>query len=157
MTNARINHTGHNHPATPAGRAACRAHVATFAPTPDHNPIEWALDRVVSRNLDEPTVAGRPLTTVDEILDQLVGLDASTSTGYAVTELATPGRDYIGRNCKTGVRVSVRLADSAGWTIATLANASDVDVARWGVVTPDHVLVRTANGNLFEVSPDRIR
>jgi hypothetical protein len=24
MTTTRINHTGHNHPATPAGRAACR-------------------------------------------------------------------------------------------------------------------------------------
>lgn len=31
MSNSRVDHTGHNHPATPAGRAACRkAMAATF-------------------------------------------------------------------------------------------------------------------------------
>lgn len=63
-----INHADHDHPATPKARAACRARLATLSVPPV--------------GVDAPT--SRPVVhvSVDDVMDALVGLDHTTTTGF---------------------------------------------------------------------------
>ena len=114
MNETRINHTGHNHPATPAGRAACRRSVTTPSSVLD----DMSDDRDVTSNVrmsGSSVVHAGGWNDVGNAIVVCTG-GAPKNMGYALVDdaptckncirilthvpMAAPGRDYIGRNCK---------------------------------------------------------
>lgn len=86
---ARIDHTGHNHPATPAGRAACRAGLTTPT-TPVPAPVAPVITfKRVSEGLTNVLVDGERVGDIRKITTEVDRPIPGTTLRYAKGRMVT--------------------------------------------------------------------